>query len=94
MFAFAAFGNRAIGQLQLFEQTWPIHEEYIDEGHSWAGRTLDELWEDRSRMLIYYLPMQTHLDLVSGGLATTTPTSGRIASLLPPSRRWDLAVNL
>ncbi|WP_246198771.1 potassium channel family protein [Sodalinema gerasimenkoae] len=68
VFAFAAFGNRAIGQLQLFEQIWPIHEEYIYEGHAWAGRTLDELWEDRSRMLIYYLPMQTHLDLVSGVL--------------------------
>jgi Trk K+ transport system NAD-binding subunit len=68
VFAFAAFGNRAIGQLQLFNQTWPIHEEYIHDGHDWVGRTLDELWDDRSRMLIYYLPMQTHLDLVSAVL--------------------------
>lgn len=68
VFAFAAFGNRAIGQLQLFHQTWPIHEEYIHELHPWNGLTLDELWEDRTRMLIYYLPLQTHLDLVSAVL--------------------------
>jgi Trk K+ transport system NAD-binding subunit len=65
VFAFAALGNRAIGQLQLFNQTWPIREEYIDADHPWIGRKLSELWEDRSRMLIYYLPAYTTMDLVS-----------------------------
>ncbi|MBP0001908.1 MAG: NAD-binding protein [Cyanobacteria bacterium SID2] len=65
VFTFAAFGNRAIGQLQLFQQTWPIHEECIHERHPWNGITLDELWDDRSRMLIYYLPARTDIDLVS-----------------------------
>lgn len=65
VFAFAALGNQAIGQLQLFEQTWPIHEEHIDEVHPWRGRKISDLWEDRSRMLIYYLPAHNQMDLVS-----------------------------
>lgn len=65
VFAFAALGNRAIGQLRLFNQTWPIHEEYIHEFHPWKGRKLSELWDDRSRMLIYYLPIKGQMDLVS-----------------------------
>lgn len=65
VFAFAALGNRAIGQLRLFQQTWPIREEYIDENHAWRGRRLSDLWEDRSRMLIYYLPARNRMDLVS-----------------------------
>ncbi len=66
VFAFAAMGNQAIGQLKLFQQTWPIHEEYIDENHPWKGRKLSELWDNRSRMLIYYLPMEDEIDLVTG----------------------------
>ncbi|MEP0868529.1 NAD-binding protein [Trichocoleus desertorum AS-A10] len=65
VFAFAALGSRAIGQLRLFNQTWPIHEEYIDEYHPWQGRKLSELWDERSRMLIYYLPADKRMDLVS-----------------------------
>lgn len=65
VFAFAALGNAAIGHLRLFNQVWPIHEEYIDEGHPWKGRRLDDLWEDRDRMLIYYLPIDSKIDLVS-----------------------------
>ena len=65
VFAFAAQGNRAIGQLQLFNQTWPIQEEYIDEHHAWKGRKLSDLWDDRSLMLIYYLPFKGRMDLVS-----------------------------
>ncbi|BAY76625.1 TrkA domain-containing protein [Nostoc linckia NIES-25] len=65
VFTFAAMGSRAIGQIKLFQQTWPIHEEYIDENHLWKGRKLSELWEDRSRMLIYYLPVEGEMDLVS-----------------------------
>lgn len=66
IFTFAALGSQAIGQLRLFHQTWPIHEEYIDENHPWLNRKLSDLWEDRSRMLIYYLPVDSRLDLVSG----------------------------
>ncbi|MBG1264919.1 NAD-binding protein [Nostoc sp. WHI] len=65
VFTFAALGNKAIGQIKLFQQTWPIHEEYIDENHLWKGRKLSELWEDRSRMLIYYLPVEGEIDLIS-----------------------------
>ncbi len=65
VFAFAALGNHAIGQMQLFDRTWPIHEEVIDENHPWLGCPLSELWENRSRMLIYYLPAGDQLDLVS-----------------------------
>ena len=71
IFAFAALGSRAIGQLRLFNQTWPIHEALIDSDHPWRGLSLAELWEDRSRMLIYYLPVAGDLDLVSA------VTSGR-----------------
>jgi hypothetical protein len=30
VFAFAAMGSQAIGQLDIFHQTWPMHEEYTD----------------------------------------------------------------
>ncbi|AKG22308.1 potassium channel family protein [Calothrix sp. 336/3] len=69
VFAFAALGNQAIGQLKLFQETWPIHEERIDDNHKWRGRLLSELWEDRSRMLIYYLPVEGDIDLVSAMIA-------------------------
>lgn len=55
IFTFAAQGNRATGQLELFDQTWPIHEEIIDADHPWLGHQLSSLWENRRRMLIYYL---------------------------------------
>lgn len=65
IFAFSALGNAAIGQLRLFNQTWPIHEEYITMNHPWYGRKLSELWDDRDRMLIYYLPVDERIDLVT-----------------------------
>jgi Trk K+ transport system NAD-binding subunit len=65
IFAFSALGNAAIGQLNLANQTWPIHQVHIDETHPWLGRKLSSLWEDRDRMLIYYLPAHDRLDLVS-----------------------------
>jgi Trk K+ transport system NAD-binding subunit len=65
VFAFAALGNEAIGQLRLFNQTWPIYEEVIYDNHPWLGRRLSELWEDRSRMLIYYLPVMGRVALIS-----------------------------
>ena len=68
IFVFAALGNAAIGQLHLFNQTWPIHEEQIAADHPWLGRKLSDLWEDRDRMLIYYLPVDSKVDLVSAML--------------------------
>ncbi len=65
VFTFAALGNRAIGQLQLYHQTWPIHEEYIHEHHPWSGKRLTDLWADPARMLIYYFPLADPVDLVS-----------------------------
>jgi Trk K+ transport system NAD-binding subunit len=65
IFAFSAMGNAAIGQLRLFNQTWPIHEEYITDNHPWVGRKLSDLWDDRDRMLIYYLPIDERIDLVT-----------------------------
>jgi Trk K+ transport system NAD-binding subunit len=65
LFTFAALGNKAIGQLQLFHRTWPINEEIIDADHPWLGRKLEDLWVDPNRMLIYYLPVQGEIDLVS-----------------------------
>ncbi|HBL14744.1 MAG TPA: potassium channel protein [Cyanobacteria bacterium UBA11162] len=76
VFAFAAMGNQAIGQLQLFHQTWPIHEEYIDDNHPWIGRQLSELWEERSRMLIYYLPVKGQVNLISAMLQGRTLQPG------------------
>ncbi|NEO26631.1 MAG: potassium channel protein, partial [Kamptonema sp. SIO4C4] len=35
IFTFSALGSKAIGQLELFKQTWPIQEEIIDEAHPW-----------------------------------------------------------
>ncbi|MGF1589593.1 MAG: potassium channel family protein [Pleurocapsa sp.] len=65
LFTFAALGNKAIGQLQLFNRTWPIQEEIIDLDHPWLGKKLSELWVDPNRMLIYYLPNKGEIDLVS-----------------------------
>ncbi len=65
LFTFAALGNKAIGQLKLFNRTWPIHEEVIDADHPWLGKRLRELWDNPDRMLIYYLPARGEIDLVS-----------------------------
>ncbi len=69
IFAFSALGNAAIGQLRLFNQTWPIHQIYIDDTHPWRGRSLQDLWDDRDRMLIYYLPVHNRTDLISAVIA-------------------------
>ncbi|MBD0334960.1 MAG: NAD-binding protein, partial [Cyanobacteria bacterium Co-bin13] len=68
LFAFAALGNRAIGQIELFGTTWAMHEDYIDADHPWNGRLLKSLWEDRSRMLIYYHSSSAEIDLISAVL--------------------------
>ncbi len=65
VFTFAAMGNEAIGQLQLFNQTWPLHEEVISADHPWLGTPIDELWENPHRMLIHYLPRHGNGNLVA-----------------------------
>ncbi|WP_206817776.1 TrkA family potassium uptake protein [Chroococcus sp. FPU101] len=65
IFSFAALGDKAIGQLRLYNQTWPIQEVVIDDDHPWKGMPLSELWDNPSRMLIYYLPAREEVDLVS-----------------------------
>lgn len=65
LFAFAARGNRAIGQIQLDGVTWPMYEEVIDTSHRWHGKPLQSLWDDRSRLLIYYYSPYKQMDLVS-----------------------------
>ncbi|MGK7950735.1 MAG: TrkA family potassium uptake protein [Xenococcaceae cyanobacterium] len=65
IFSFAALGNKAIGQLRLFDQIWPTHEEIITEDHPWLGKPIKELWSNPARMLIYYLPAQGEIDLIS-----------------------------
>ena len=72
IFSFAALGNKAIGQLRLFDCTWPIHEEVISRDHPWLGKPISDLWSNPSRMLIYYLPSQGELDLVSAVLKGKT----------------------
>ncbi|BAQ64384.1 NAD-binding protein [Geminocystis sp. NIES-3709] len=65
IFAFAASGNKAIGHLKLFEQTWALHEEVITLEHPWYGVSLAQLWNNLDQMLIYYLPRNEETDLVS-----------------------------
>ncbi|HHP7229420.1 MAG TPA: potassium channel family protein [Xenococcaceae cyanobacterium] len=72
IFTFAALGSQAIGQLQLFNHTWPIHEEVIDRDHPWLDQPLAQLWDNPARMLIYYLPKQGEIDLVSAVVAGKT----------------------
>ena len=64
LFAFAAMGQVAIGNLRLFQSVWPIYEEHIHHNHPWEGQLLSELWNDRSRMLIYYLTSDAEISLV------------------------------
>lgn len=65
IFAFAATGNRAIGHLKLLDKTWALQEEVIDENHPWLDIPLSGLWDNLDQMLIYYLPKQGEIDLVS-----------------------------
>ncbi len=76
IFFFAALGNKAIGHLQLFHQTWPIQEIVINDDHPWRGLPLSELWDDSSRMLIYYLPAQGEIDLVAAVVEGKTLQQG------------------
>lgn len=69
IFTFAALGDLAIGQLRLFNRTWPIREVIIDRDHPWLGKPLAELWENPGRMLIYYLPARGEIDLVGAIMA-------------------------
>jgi len=64
IFSFAALGNQAIGQLRLFNKTWPIQEIVIDQDHPWLNLPLADLWDDPERMLIYYLPAHSETNLI------------------------------
>jgi Trk K+ transport system NAD-binding subunit len=64
IFVFAAMGNRAIGQLHLVQQTWPIYEEFIHDRHPWYNISLREIWDDQNRMLISYLTADREFNLV------------------------------
>ncbi|MGF1521196.1 MAG: potassium channel family protein [Leptolyngbyaceae cyanobacterium] len=68
IFAFAALGNNAIGQIHLMGHTWPMYEEHITPNHPWNGLCLQDLWQNRDRMLIYYLAGKHQADLVSAVL--------------------------
>jgi Trk K+ transport system NAD-binding subunit len=88
VFAFTAMGKQAVGQLSLFHETWPVHEEYIDDRHPWRGRRLCDLWEDRHRMLIYYLANHRNLDLVSAVIdGHEIEVGDRLLIATPPSKR-------
>ncbi|MEM9164013.1 MAG: NAD(P)-binding protein [Cyanobacteria bacterium P01_F01_bin.4] len=65
LFAFAALGNRAIGQLHLFDRNWPIEEVIITPEHPWHGLSIKTLWVNPSRMLIAYEPVEYPMDLIS-----------------------------
>lgn len=64
IFAFAAMGQVAIGHLQLFQQVWPIYEEFVHQDHPWCGRLIRELWDDRTLMFIHYLTSDAEMSLV------------------------------
>jgi voltage-gated potassium channel Kch len=76
IFSFAALGNQAIGQLRLFDQTWPIQEVVIHQDHPWLNLPLADLWDDPSRMLIYYLPAHSEMDLVGAVVDGLTLQAG------------------
>ncbi|MBF2018893.1 MAG: NAD-binding protein [Hydrococcus sp. C42_A2020_068] len=76
IFSFAALGNKAIGQLELYNCTWPIQEILIGENHPWQGLKLSDLWDDPSRMLIYYLPKDGEIDLISAVVRGKTLQTG------------------
>ena len=106
IFAFAALGNTAIGQIDLMGRNWPMYEEHIGGDHPWNGLPLRHLWENRDRMLIYYQSAQQKVDLVSAvrhdhRLATgdrliiaTRPSVGRIQRLTWERRIRSLLAGL
>ena len=76
IFAFAALGNKAIGHLKLLDQSWALHEEVITRTHPWYGIQLAQLWNNLDQMLIYYLPKNGEIDLVSAVQEKITLASG------------------
>ena len=66
IFAFNALGNRAIGQLRLFDCNWPIEELTISSDHPWCGRSLQTIWANPTRMLIAYRSASSNVGLMTG----------------------------
>lgn len=89
IFAFAALGNTAIGQIDLMGANWPMYEEAIGEEHPWNGLPLRQLWENRDRMLIYYCSARQSMDLVSAVLRDHRLETGDrlIIATRPKTRR-------
>jgi voltage-gated potassium channel Kch len=88
IFAFAALGNRAIGQLHLFGRYWPITEELIEAQHPWCGLSLKALWANPTRMLIDYEPVTGAIDLMT---AITTDHRLQVGDRLILSNRPNAA---
>ncbi len=87
LFTFAAKGNPAIGQLRLFDLTWPMYEEVIDVTHPWYGKPLKNLWDNRSQLLIYYQSAQSTVDLVTAVVTGEVLKSGdRLVLALQPQK--------
>ena len=86
IFAFASLGNKAIGQLSLFDRTWPVTEEIITPNHPWLGKKLKELWDNSSQMWMYYYPCQGRHNVVESVLKGERFKVGdRIIFAHPPS---------
>ncbi len=64
IFTFAAMSQVAIGHLRLFHNIWPIHEEYIHADHPWCDHSISDLWNDPTRMFIYYLTSDAEISLI------------------------------
>jgi Trk K+ transport system NAD-binding subunit len=89
LFAFAAKGNRAIGQLHLFGMTWPMYEELIDADHPWNGKPLKVLWDNRAQLLIHYHSPHRTMDLVTAVVTNQVLQPGdRLVLATQPQRPY------
>ncbi|MGF1486375.1 MAG: potassium channel family protein [Prochloraceae cyanobacterium] len=86
IFAFASLGNKAIGQLSLFDRTWPVTEELITANHPWLGKKLEQLWDNPTMMWMYYYPSEGEHNVVEALLKGESLKIGdRIIVAHPPS---------
>ncbi|MDJ0726767.1 MAG: NAD-binding protein [Prochloraceae cyanobacterium] len=86
IFAFASLGNKAIGQLSLFGQTWPVTEEIITPNHPWLNKKLEQLWDNPAQMWMYYFPFEGKYNIVEAVLnGESLKVGDRIIVAHPPS---------
>ena len=57
--------NQIIGQLTLFGKIWPIDKWHIYDNYKCWGCKLITLSDNHLQTLIYYLPVESEIDLVS-----------------------------